>query len=62
VSTFLSLNLVQAQGYSQSLAGLADIPFALLLTGLSGWAGGLADRHGLRLLLIIGPSPIGLGC
>jgi len=28
----------------QSLAGLADIPFALLLTG---WlAGGLADRHG----------------
>lgn len=62
VSTFfLSLNLVQAQGYSQSLAGLADIPFALLLTGLSGWAGGLADRHGPRLLLIIGPSLIGLG-
>jgi len=42
----------------QSLAGLADIPFALLLTGLSGWRG---YRHGLRLLLIIGPSPIGLG-
>ncbi len=62
VSTFfLCLNLVQAQGYSQSLAGLADIPFALLLTGLSGWAGGLADRHGPRLLLIVGPLLIGLG-
>jgi EmrB/QacA subfamily drug resistance transporter len=62
VSTFfLSLNLVQAQGYSQSVAGLADTPFALLLTALSGWAGGLADRYGPRLLLIVGPSLIGLG-
>ena len=62
VSTFfLSLNLVQAQGYSQSLAGLADTPFALLLTGLSRWASGLAQRYGLRLLLIVGPSLIGLG-
>jgi len=27
----------------QSLAGLWTPPFALLLAGLSGWAGGLAD-------------------
>jgi len=56
----LSLNLVQAQGYSQSLAGLADIPFALLLTGLSGWRA-VWQTAMARLLLIIGPSPIGLG-
>ncbi|GAB1544473.1 MFS transporter [Scytonema sp. NUACC21] len=58
---FLCLNLVQAQGYSQSIAGLADMPFALLLSGLSPWAGQLADRYGSRLPLIVGPSLAGLG-
>lgn len=58
---FLSLNLVQAQGYSQSIAGLADMPFALLLTGLSRPAGRLADRYGPRLPLIVGPLLSGLG-
>jgi len=32
---FLSLNLVQAQGYSMALAGFAFTPFALILTALS---------------------------
>jgi EmrB/QacA subfamily drug resistance transporter len=58
---FLCLNLVEAQGYRQSIAGFADMPFALLLAGLSPWAGGLADRYGPRLLLIVGPSLVGLG-
>ncbi|KYC38449.1 MFS transporter [Scytonema hofmannii PCC 7110] len=58
---FLCLNLVQAQGYSQSIAGLADMPFALLLSGLSPWASQFADRYGLRLPLIIGPFLAGLG-
>lgn len=58
---FLSLNLVQAQGYSQSVAGFADMPFALLLSGLSPWAGQFADRYGPRLPLIVGPSLAGLG-
>lgn len=61
VTFFFPLNLVQAQGYSQSIAGLADTPFALLLAGLSPWAGKLADRYGPRLPLIIGPSLAGLG-
>ncbi|MFL9452018.1 MULTISPECIES: MFS transporter [Nostocales] len=58
---FLCLNLVQAQGYSQSIAGLADMPFALLLSGLSPWAGQLADRYGPRIPLIVGPFLAGLG-
>jgi EmrB/QacA subfamily drug resistance transporter len=58
---FLSLNLVQSQGYSQSLAGFAFTPFALLLTALSRWAGGLVDRYGPRRPLIAGPAVAGLG-
>ncbi len=56
---FLSLNLVQVQGYRPSLAGLAFTPFALLLALLSRWAGGLVDRYGPRLPLMVGPSLAG---
>lgn len=56
---FLSLNFVQAQGYSMKAAGLATLPFALILTALSRWAGGLVDRGGPRLPLIIGPTIAG---
>ncbi len=58
---FLSLNLVQAQNYSQSLAGLAFTPFAVLISILSRLTGGLADRYGPRLPLIAGPALAGLG-
>lgn len=58
---FLSLNLVQAQNYSQSLAGLAFTPFAVLISVLSRLTGGLADRYGPRLPLIVGPALAGLG-
>ena len=58
---FLSLDLVQVQGYSKTQAGLAFLPFALILTLMSRWAGALADRSGPRLFLTIGPSLTGLG-
>jgi EmrB/QacA subfamily drug resistance transporter len=58
---FLCLNLVEAQGYSQSIAGFADMPFALLLAGLSPVMGGVQERYGSRLLLIIGPVVTGVG-
>jgi hypothetical protein len=58
---FLSLNLVQIQGYSQLQAGLSFLPFTLLLIGLSRYAGGWADRHGPRALLIAGPVIVGTG-
>jgi EmrB/QacA subfamily drug resistance transporter len=58
---FLSLNLIQVQGYSKTQAGLATLPFALLLTLLSRWAGGFMDRNGPRLPLIAGPALAGAG-
>jgi len=57
---FVSLNLVQAQGYSMALAGFAFTPFALALTALSRWAGGLVDKSGPRLPLVVGPAIAGV--
>jgi len=51
--------MIQAQGYRADQAGVTLTPFALILAGLSPWAGGLVDRYGPRLPLIIGPSITG---
>jgi EmrB/QacA subfamily drug resistance transporter len=53
---FFPLNLIQVQGYSTVAAGAALLPFVLLMFVLSRWAGGLVDRHGAKLPLIIGPA------
>lgn len=58
---FFPLNLIQVQGYGETLAGLASLPSIILLTVLSPWAGGLVDRYGPRLPLTIGPALAGLG-
>ncbi|HWK03273.1 MAG TPA: MFS transporter [Puia sp.] len=58
---FLSLNLVQVQGYSQLQSGLTFLPFTILMISVARWAGSLADKHGPRLLLIVGPATAGLG-
>lgn len=58
---FLSLNLVQVQGYSQLESGLTFLPFTLLMISLSRYAGGLSDRWGARPLLIAGPAVAGAG-
>jgi EmrB/QacA subfamily drug resistance transporter len=58
---FLPLNLVQVQGYSATLAGLANLPFSILLIAMSRWAGGLVDRIGPRPPLIYGPLIVGAG-
>ncbi|SDP91183.1 drug resistance transporter, EmrB/QacA subfamily [Mucilaginibacter sp. OK268] len=58
---FLSLNLVQVQGYSQLQSGLTFLPFTILMIGMARFAGGLADKHGPRLLLIGGPAAAGVG-
>ncbi len=60
-SFFMSLNLVQVQGYSETQAGMAFLPFSFFLAGLSRWTGRWADRHGYRIPLILGPAIVGLG-
>ncbi len=52
---FLPLNLIQVQGYSATAAGAAFLPFVIIMFSLSRWSGGLVDRFGPRLPLIIGP-------
>src|SRR5262245_57559579 len=52
---FLPLNLIQVQGYSATAAGAASLPFILIMFGMSRWSGGLVERYGSRLPLIVGP-------
>jgi MFS family permease len=58
---FFPLNLIQIQGYNPALAGLANLPFSILLAVLSPMMGRMADRVGPRLLLTVGPGVVALG-
>ena len=58
---FLSLDLVQAQGYSQLESGLTFLPFTILMISITRTAGMLADKFGPRLFLIAGPATSGCG-
>jgi EmrB/QacA subfamily drug resistance transporter len=58
---FLSLNLVQIQGYTQTESGLTFLPFTFILGLFSRYIGALSDRLGSRMFLVIGPFTVGLG-
>lgn len=58
---FLTLNLVQMQGYEQLQAGLTILPFTVLMVSVGRFAGKLSDRFGVRTLLTIGPALSGTG-
>jgi predicted MFS family arabinose efflux permease len=52
---FLPLNLIQVQGYTPTAAGAVLLPFILIMSFLSRWAGGLVARHGPKIPLVVGP-------
>jgi EmrB/QacA subfamily drug resistance transporter len=53
---FLPFLLIQVHGFSATLAGASFLPFTVIMAVLSRWSGGLIDRFGARLPLIIGPA------
>ena len=57
---FFTLYL-QFLGFTPFEAGLLNIPSSLVMILLAARFGGLADRHGPRLYLTVGPALIGAG-
>ena len=58
---FVPLNLIQVQHYSPTAAGAALLPFILIVFLLSRWAGGLVQKYGAKIPLIVGPAIAAIG-
>jgi EmrB/QacA subfamily drug resistance transporter len=52
---FVPFDLIRVQGYSAAQAGAAFLPFPLIMAALSRWSGGIIDRFGATLPLVLGP-------
>jgi EmrB/QacA subfamily drug resistance transporter len=57
----LPFELIRAQGYSPTQAGMAVLPLIVLLFALSRPAGAIADRFGPGIPLTVGPAVAALG-
>jgi EmrB/QacA subfamily drug resistance transporter len=58
---FLPFNLIWVQGYTATAAGAAIVPAILIMSLLSRYTGGLTDRFGPRLPLVLGPAIAAVG-
>jgi MFS family permease len=58
---FFPINLIQVQGYTATAAGAALLPFVGLMFVLSRWAGGLVNRFGAKIPLVVGPLISAIG-
>jgi len=58
---FLPFLLIQARGYSATAAGVAYVPFTLVVGLLSRWSGRQGDKLGARWPLICGPAVAAVG-
>ena len=61
IMLFLSLNVIQIQGYSQLQAGLTFLPFSLVMILLARKMGSFSDKYGSRSFLMAGPFLTGFG-
>jgi EmrB/QacA subfamily drug resistance transporter len=53
--------LIEAGGYSPTMAGAALLPFPLMIAATSSWMGRIAARLGPRLPLTVGPMIVAAG-
>ncbi len=58
----LPFDLLSRRGLTAGEAGLTMLPVGLIIGFLSRFMGGLADRHGPRTFMMVGPAIVGAAC